>query len=120
MASESGVLHATDALLLQQCAEVQLLAQVGAVLGKSGCTITRIRADSGATVRLVALDADEEKHLPKDVSSSGQHRVISIAGSADSMLRAIAAVTDILQDFQVNSLFISGLRRPDSDSLHEH
>ena len=106
MASEAGVVHATDAQCLHHSAEVQLLAQVGAVLGKGGCTITQVRADSGATVRVVALDADEEKHLPKDVGSSGQHRVISFAGSPDSMLRAITAVTDILQDFQVSNLFI--------------
>ena len=106
MASEDGVLHATDARLLQRCAELQLLVQVGAVLGKGGCTITQIRADSGATVRLVALETDEEKHLPKDVGSSGQHRVIAFAGSPDSLLRAITAVTDILQDFQVSSLVI--------------
>ena len=106
MASEVGVLHTTDALLLQQCAEMQLLLQVGAVLGKGGCTITQIRADSGATVRLVALETDEEKHLPKDVGSSGQHRVIAFTGSPDSLLRAMSAVTDILQDFQVSSLFM--------------
>ena len=98
--------HARRALLLQHCAEAQLLLQVGAVLGKGGCTITQIRADSGATVRLVALETDEEKHLPKDVGSSGQHRVIAFAGSPDSVLRAITAVTDILQDFQVSSLFM--------------
>ena len=89
---------------LQLSAKIQLLAQAGAVLGKGGGTITQIRANSGAIVRLVALDADEEKHLPKDVGSSGQHRVISFAGGPNSMLRAITAVTDILQDFQVSSL----------------
>ena len=107
MATESGVLKATGSLLPQRCAEVQLFLQVGAVLGKGGCTITQIRADSGATVRLVALETDEEKHLPKDVSSSGQHRVIAFAGSPDSLLRAITAVTDILQDFQVSSFFMA-------------
>ncbi len=74
--------------------------QVGAVLGKGGATISQIRRDSGATVRLVGLDPDEERHLPRDLGS-GQHRVISIAGDPDCALRALTAVTDLLQECQV-------------------
>ena len=83
--------------------------QVGAVLGKGGATISQIRSDSGATVRLVGLDPDEERHLPRDLGS-GQHRVISIAGDPDCALRALAAVTDLLQECQVPSSAILTLQ----------
>lgn len=80
-----------------------MLSQVGAVLGKGGATIQQVRADSGATVRLMGLDPDEERHLPKEVGSAGQHRVISIAGDPDSALRAVLAVADLLHECQVGS-----------------
>ncbi len=70
------------------------------MLGKGGATISQIRSDSGATVRLVGLDPEEERHLPRDLGS-GQHRVISIAGDPDCALRALTAVTDLLQECQV-------------------
>ena len=74
--------------------------QVGAVLGKGGATINQIRTDSGATVRVVGLDPDEERHLPREVGS-GQHRVISIAGDPDKAMPALTTVTDLLQESQV-------------------
>ncbi len=42
-------------------AEALSLLQVGGVLGKGGATITQVRKDSGAGVRLVPLESEDDR-----------------------------------------------------------
>ncbi len=79
----------------------RLLVQSGALLGKGGARITQIRTDSGATVRLVGLELEEERSLPRE-TGTGQHRVLCISGESTCVLRALSIVTDLLRDCQVS------------------
>ena len=77
-----------------------LLVQSGALLGKGGARINQIRSDSGATVRLIGLEPEEERGLPRDIGP-GHHRTLCISGESNCVLRALSTVTDLLRDCQV-------------------
>ena len=74
--------------------------QSGALLGKGGTTINQIRSDSGATVRLIGLEPEEERCLPRE-TGPGQHRALCISGESNCVLHALSTVTDLLCDCQV-------------------
>jgi hypothetical protein len=78
---------------------------VGAVLGKGGATINQLRRDSGAGVRLVPLDPDQERYLPRDIAAAGSsgaaHKVVQIEGPITAIMKALRALCGLLRGCQV-------------------
>jgi RNA-binding protein Nova len=55
----------------------------GAVIGQKGATIREFMADSGATIRVQPL---------AELTPSDSERLISVSGSRDRVLRAVALI----------------------------
>ncbi|CAL8468952.1 g8493 [Coccomyxa elongata] len=77
--------------------------QVGGVLGKGGATITQVRKESGASVRLIPLEAEDDRWLPRDVAAGQAHKVVQIEGQITAIVKALRAVCGHLRSWQARS-----------------
>ncbi len=61
----------------------------GAVIGQKGATIRDFMADSGATIRVQPLS---------ELTPSDSERLITVAGSRDKVLRAVALILNTVSN----------------------
>lgn len=83
--------------------------QVGALLGKGGATITQVRKESGATVRLLPLEAEDERLLPREIASVASHKLLQFEGPITAILKALRTVCRLLRGCQVCNLTLHSL-----------
>eukprot|EP01026_Neomeris_dumetosa_P013461 TRINITY_DN1470_c1_g1_i6.p1 TRINITY_DN1470_c1_g1~~TRINITY_DN1470_c1_g1_i6.p1 ORF type:complete len:315 (-),score=30.07 TRINITY_DN1470_c1_g1_i6:948-1892(-) len=81
--------------------EVQLTAPIrlcGSIIGKQGATINHFKEDSGASIRVQALDS---------VLHGVQERIITLGGSSPQILRAMCLIVTKMSEDQSYQNYIS-------------
>ncbi|KAL7157065.1 hypothetical protein ABFS83_02G052900 [Erythranthe nasuta] len=67
--------------------------QAGAVIGKGGKVVEKIRKDTGCRIKVVALEKFPSGSIPTE-------EIVEIEGNLSSVKRALVLITSRLQDFQ--------------------
>ncbi len=75
-------------------AKTYMLLQVGVVLGKKGQTVTQLRAETGAAIKVLPAEGLQQDEANPD-------EVVQVEGSMQQCIAALRGVATLLRGWQV-------------------
>ncbi|KAJ0240674.1 RNA-binding KH domain-containing protein [Hirschfeldia incana] len=80
---------------IRECRLLVPISQCSNVIGKSGSTVKKVRSRTGASVKIVSKDVSDPSHA----CAMDFDNIVSISGEAESVKRALFAVSAIMYKF---------------------